>query len=402
MKKILACIFAVSLISGAAFSKNFFTQRFFEIKVGGEAGFSNNLFAMNDFMKQDLVIDLRKIADECPKKGFIINGNAAASVEMNVNVKDFHVGFSSGFEFYDNVDFSKDLFDFLGYGNSVGETLNFSFNNNADLFAVSQFSVGFKLGKLKINVQPSVFLPIISVQGGNGAFTVVNDTDGSLTVTMDSNLNVYSLVDLKSVDGKISLDTDMLTSALLKGYGFDIGGSVAYQIFPTLSAEAVCRVPILPGHLYHKAIVSSGFENVIDFKNSENSENNSKETTVTNESAKLAVNRPLKFDIYVDKGLVGNLLTARAGVGCGVRRPFSSTAVFYPEYYLGLSLNVAQIFKAGVSTQYKDQIFIHQVGTSVNLRVFQLDLGVSAQSASFKKSLSMAGVGAYTYVSFGF
>ena len=67
MKKIIACLFAVSVLSTAAFSKNFFSQRFFEVKVGTKADFSNNLFGLNDFMQKDLVIDLRKIADECPK-----------------------------------------------------------------------------------------------------------------------------------------------------------------------------------------------------------------------------------------------------------------------------------------------------------------------------------------------
>ena len=42
MKRILACIFAVSVISTAAFSKNWFSQRFFEVKVGTDIDFSNH------------------------------------------------------------------------------------------------------------------------------------------------------------------------------------------------------------------------------------------------------------------------------------------------------------------------------------------------------------------------
>ena len=133
MKKILACIFAVSVITTAAFSKNFFSQRFFEIKVGTDVDFSNNLFAMNDFMKKDLVIDLRKIADECPEKGFNIRADLAPIYEMNLNIKDFHLGLSSGIEMYESLSVGKDLFDFLGYGNSIGETLNFSLNNDTDV-----------------------------------------------------------------------------------------------------------------------------------------------------------------------------------------------------------------------------------------------------------------------------
>ena len=53
MKKIIACFTAVLVISTAAFSKNFFTQRFFEIKTGVDFDVSNNLFAANEFMKKE-------------------------------------------------------------------------------------------------------------------------------------------------------------------------------------------------------------------------------------------------------------------------------------------------------------------------------------------------------------
>ena len=98
----------------------------------------------------------------------------------------------------------------------------------------------------------------------------------------------------------------------------------------------------------------------------------------------------------------GSLFTARGGLGIGVRRPFSDSASFYPEYFLGLNFNFIDIIKLGVSTEYTDQIFVHQIGTTFNVRVFQLDLGISTQSSSFVKSLSVAGMGAYAYITMGF
>ena len=120
MKKLLACIFAVSVITTAAFSKNFFSQRFFEVKVGAEADFSNNLFGLNDFLKKDLVVDLRKIANECPDGGFNIRADAQPSLAFNINIRDIHVGFSTGSEVYSSMTVGDDLFDFLGYGNTIG------------------------------------------------------------------------------------------------------------------------------------------------------------------------------------------------------------------------------------------------------------------------------------------
>ena len=56
----------------------------------------------------------------------------------------------------------------------------------------------------------------------------------------------------------------------------------------------------------------------------------------------------------------------------------------------------------GLSTEYRDQLFIHQIGATLNVRVLQLDVGISSQSASFKKSFEVSGVGAYAYITMGF
>ena len=403
MKKIIACFTAVLVISTAAFSKNFFTQRFFEIKTGVDFDVSNNLFAANEFMKKDLVIDLRKIADECPENGLNLRADAAPRVEMNINVSDFHLGFASGLELYESLNVGKDLFDFLGYGNSIGQTMDFTFTDDTDLFAFSQLTVGFRLGRLQITAQPALFMPIVSVRGGGGSITALNDAEGNFNVGMNLNLDVYSAVELKkNEEGSVSFDTSKIESILTSGYGFDLGGGVALNLTKSLKIDTTCRIPIIPGHLNYKSNVQGGFDYKMKLTDFENAEKTERETTVTNVEESLAVHRPLKFDVYLDKNLLGSLFNARAGAGFGIRRPFCDAAVFYPEYYLGFGINLIDMIKVGVSTQYKDQLFIHQLGTTFNIRLIQLDLGISSQSSSFKKSLSVGGVGAYAYLTVGF
>lgn len=403
MKKIIACFTAVLVISTAAFSKNFFTQRFFEIKTGVDFDVSNNLFAANEFMKKDLVIDLRKIADECPENGLNLRADAAPRVEMNINVSDFHLGFASGLELYESLNVGKDLFDFLGYGNSIGQTMDFTFTDDTDLFAFSQLTVGFRLGRLQITAQPALFMPIVSVRGGGGSITALNDAEGNFNVRMNLNLDVYSAVELKkNEEGSVSFDTSKIESILKSGYGFDLGGGVALNLTKSLKLDTTCRIPIIPGHLNYKSNVQGGFDYKMKLTDFENAEKTERETTVTNVEESLAVHRPLKFDVYLDKNLLGSLFNARAGAGFGIRRPFCDAAVFYPEYYLGFGINLIDMIKVGVSTQYKDQLFIHQLGTTFNIRLIQLDLGISSQSSSFKKSLSVGGVGAYAYLTVGF
>lgn len=402
MKKILVCIFAASVISTAAFSKNFFSQRYFEIKTGTELGLSNNLFALNDYMRKDLVIDLNKIADECPEQGLNICAVAAPSVAVNLNIKDFHLGFSSGIDMYSTTSVGKDLFDFLGYGNKIGETMDFKFQNDTDVFAYSQLALGLKFGKLGINVQPAVFLPVISIRGGGGKVTVLNDSDGNLSVGMDLNLNVYSIMEMKSEDDNVTFDFDKISDALLTGYGFDMGAGVSFDLTKSLVLGATCHFPIVPGFLNHKSTISGGFDYNMKLTDFEQSEKKTRDTEVKNEDAHLSINRPMKFGLYADKKILGGLFDAKGSAGIGIRRPFSEDAVFYPEYYLGFGLNLIDIFKIGVSTQYKDQIFIHQLGTTINVRLFQLDVGASTQASSFIKSMAFAGMGGYVYVTVGF
>lgn len=404
MKKILACIFAVSVISTAAFSKNWFSQRFFEVKVGADVDFSNNLFALNDFMKKDLVIDLRKIADECPKNGFNIRADVEPSFALNLNILDFNFGLSSGVQMYESMEFSKDLFDFLGYGNSIGQTMNFGFKNDTDVFAFTQVDVGFKLGRLKIKAQPAIFLPIISIRGGGGSVTVLNDDDGNLSVGMNMNMDVYSISELKKADegSGVTVDPDKLQSTIIDGYGFDIGGGVTYSFTKTFDLEATCRIPILPGRLNYKSNIQGGSDYNVKLTDFNNSEKTDRETTVTNVKETLMINRPMKLDVYADKDLLGSLFNARAGAGFGIRRPFSDAAVFYPEYYLGFTVNLIDIVKVRVSTEYTDQLFKHELGTTLNVRVVQFDIGVSSQSSSFKKSMAVAGLGGYAYLTMGF
>ena len=114
------------------------------------------------------------------------------------------------------------------------------------------------------------------------------------------------------------------------------------------------------------------------------------------------INRALKFFAYVDTKLFAKFVEIYAGGGFGLRRPFSETPIFYPEYKIAVTFNAFSIFKLGIFTQYMDQVFAHGLGMTLNVRLVQLDLGATIQSASFKKSFVGAGAGAYAYVTVGF
>lgn len=406
MKKIVALIISITVICSALSARNFFSGRFFEIKAGTGLGLSNNLITGNDIFQKNLVIDLRKLADECPDDGMNLIANVTPGVEVNFNISKLHIGLSAGAELYGKFNIGKDLFDFAGYGNQIGETIDLSFTAETDMFAYSQLDLGWDVRKFKLHIKPALFVPILSTRGNGGTVSVTNGADGSIHAEVAVNTDVYSPIDMEhaqSYFNQITSSGNILNSPLFAGYGFDLGAYLALPFSNSLSLDFDVRIPLTPGHIYKKSTVTSHYSYDAKFSEISKGESVQENPTFTGyQDTDLAIHRPLKFNVYLDKNLLGTLFNARAGGGFGIRHPFAEDAQFYPEYYVGLTFSLIDLFKLGVSSQYKDQVFIHQLGTTFSLRFVQLDLGVSTQSSNFKKSFEGAGVGAYAYMTVGF
>ena len=406
MKKIIALVISLTLVCSAAFSKSFFGNRFFEIRTGAEAGLSNNLITGGDIFQKELVIDLKKLADECPENGMNFIANARPNVEVNLNISKLHIGLNTGAEMYGKFEIGKDLFDFAGYGNSVGQELNLTFTAISDIFAYSQLDVGLDGRKFKLHVKPAIFVPVISTRGNGGRVNVLNDSEGNIHAAVDVDMKVYSPIDLEHTDAyfnEIGKSGNILNSSLFNGYGFDLGAYLALPFSKSFSVDFDVRLPIAPGHIKKVSNVTSHYSYDAKFTDISNGTTTQEEPKFSGyQDCDFVIHRPLKFNVYLDKNLLGTLFNARAGAGFGIQHPMSDEADFYPQYYLGLTFNLIDLFKLGVSTEYTDQIFKHQIGTTFSLRFIQLDVGANVQSSSFKKSMEVAGLGAYAYFTVGF
>lgn len=405
MKKIFALIISFTIICSALSARNFFSGRFVEVKTGAAIGLSNNLITGNDVFKKDLEIDLQKLADNCPDDGMNIIAIASPAVEFNLRFSKLFIGFSAGADAYGKFELGKDLFNFAGYGNSIGQTLNLSFTADIDAFAYSQIDLGFNAKKFKLHLKPALFAPILSTRGNGGTVTVLNDAKGNIEADMLVNMDVYSPIDFEHTNdyfNQVLNSGNVINSPLFAGYGFDLGGYLALPLSKSLSLDFDVRLPLAAGHIYKKSSVTAHYSYKAEFTDIANGEKITEEPKFAGfQDTDFEIHRPLKANVYLDKNLLGTLFNARVGGGFGVQRPFSDEAFGYPEYYLGFTLNLIDFFKLGVSSQYHDQVFVHQLGTTLSIRFIQLDLGVSTQSSSFKRSLEGAGVGAYAYVTVG-
>lgn len=403
MKRLFTLLSVFLLINVFAFS-NFFSSRFFEIKAGADVSLSNNALSLNDVMKKNLVIDLRKMADECPDSGMNIIASVKPAFEMNLNLKVISFGLSSGLDFYEKFDVGKGIFDFLGYGNFIGQPFVSAITNNTEIYYYSQANLGLNIGKFKIHVKPAMFMPALVIKNSGGTATILNNQDGTISVSTLMNMEIFTPLTLTSKDGKITVDDEDLMNKLITGLGFDLAGSLRFPLFSWFDIEAEARIPLIPGRITQKYVMNTEYS--YETKILEIGNNTGFDVVPPSVSSPIETyymsNRPLKAAVYLDKDFIGKLMNLRAGLGFGLRRPFTDDYLFYPEYYVGFTVNILDIAKIGISTQYRDQVFIHQLGTTVNVRIIQLDLGASLQSADFRKSFAFAGFGAYAFVTVGF
>jgi hypothetical protein len=104
--------------------------------------------------------------------------------------------------------------------------------------------------------------------------------------------------------------------------------------------------------------------------------------------------RPLRFDFYANyRPLDTQRIVLRPNIG------FSALTVYgYDKacFNAGLEarLNLKQVFSVSLGTGYREKIWRHDLNLMLNLRVFELDLGISLQSPDFVGSFRMQGVGA--------
>lgn len=419
MKKLSCLIILLLGIIYVAFSKNFFSERYFEMQYSIPFDISNNVFSLNDIFKEEVVIDLKEIANSVPKDGLNLVVKAKPQVGFNLNIAAVNVGMHYGLDIYEKMGISKDFFDFLGNGNEVGEKMDFALKNNTDVFFVGDLNVGIKAKRFSVSVNPSVFIPVFSVSDSAVTASFVNDEDGNIKVNLKSDISAYSNINFSAFSGENSKKfADDIVDDFFSGMGFDLAGAVALPFGKNTVISADLRVPIVPGSYKYRTSVpfEKGFEMNISnmVNNSDNSEDSSliketgdselnfdnmKQETLTN---KKYINRPLKIHAYANYTPFLNLVEFCAGGGLGVYHPFLEDAFVYPEYYFSAGLNLFNFVKAKLSTEYTDQIFKHQVAANVNLRLVEVECGVSLQSTNFIKSMEITGLGGYVIVSLGF
>ncbi len=426
MKKlILTCALFASLFT-TAFAESNFAHRFFEVKVDVPFSVSNNLIGLSDIFKEKVVIDLPKIADGMGKNGATFNTSIAPSLSINLDIpKGLIFGINLGAEASAGVGLSKDIFQFIGKGNVGMDNVTTKLNNTyADLFAVASINGGWNGKKLRLNITGSAFWALAHMDASNTYVKIyTNEEENTMGVEANVDAKLYTTVNVNEGFSDI-MGIFNQTKANL---GFDITAEGKYNLFRFLSVGGNARIPIVPSRLNQVSAVSYKYEkeiNLMDMISGKDSEEPAAETPAEGEGEgeeaqedskfisdpkKLAspyvIHRPMKLGVSADFHPFGNLLSTNGYIGVGIRHPFAkqkSETDFYWDYAVGGRLSLWNILSFELSHSRYDEIFKNQFAVALNIRLVEVDVGVSSQSASFAKAFTGAGIGGFVTVCVGF
>jgi hypothetical protein len=411
MKKIaaFAALAAIALpLSAFDYTVLHPVHRYFEIGVKADAGVSNSYFDAKEYLVKDLVIDLRKIADEMPDSGLSVDAYASPCYQMNLNLDNgFHFGLETGVEASGWGMVSKDLFKFLGYGNAGASSMSFDGDMTGDAFYHVSTSVGFRLGKVRITATPSVFVPIAHADADNFKVSFTNSETGKTTATGAADVTLYTFTSAQSLFEGRGLSGSAASDAA-SSIGADLAGAVEFPLVEKmLQVGAYLRMPIVPGTL--RNTTSMTISGIYEVDSLAGLLSSSAQTTQsfnvsdkTYGTAEFRISRPLRAGAELAWRPFGEWFTFSALAGLGVRYPFTDAAVFYPEYNIGMDTQLFHVLGIGISTGYFDKLFMHQLNIMINCRILEIDAGVSLQGENLVQSFKGTGLGAHVGVFLGF
>ena len=458
MKKIaLSFVLFISLI-GASFAENFFAHRFFEIKVDVPVNVSNNLVALKDVLQETAIIDLREIANNVSLDGASIKANAFPTFGLKLDIpRGLILGLSVGAQADVGVGLSKDLFEFLGKGNvDMGNDFEMSASNTyADVFATATLNGGWNFKKSKLEISATAFSSIAHFDATDTTARIYMDNENN-TTGFEANVSAkgYTAVnteDMSNVNAipavVLGMVYDFLPFMIMPVYNSlvkiddsiidaagDLGAKYQRDLFRFLSVGASIQMPLVPSRLNIGYTVDYNYKKEFNLdqmigKEGSSSGESGSSTEVPKEEESdedddsflgkpvvletpYAIHRPLKLGISADFHPFGTLLSTSGYLGIAVRHPFASAinksngganeTQFYVDYSIAGRLSLWNVLSLSLSHSYMDQIFKNELAVALNIRLVEVDAGVSFQSPTFTQSFTGSGIGAFVTVCVGF
>jgi hypothetical protein len=387
-------------------------RRYVETGFTLGAGFANNYLKYGDFFNDEHIIRIDLSA--MGSYDFNLVSDVAAQTFVNVNGERFSIGIFAGMEgmFYGSI--SKQLFQLLSNGNtSRYSKAEFAFGGS--LFADTGLNLETQLGKLRLRIGPAVFLPLVYIPKPKKTDLIVKTGEDTMSITGNVAVDIYSPIKLGTGTGdagEFGIDMGGLSKAIDSGaLGFDLTLGAEYPLSSMLDAGIlVSHIPVALSRLTHHAKMRADFgfndqvseESLLDLLKEGKVDDLLRigDPEFTFSRGILYVSRPLRFDLYSRIKFIGSLLVVRPHAGISLFTPYGDI----PCFNAGIEgqINAWRLLQLSLSSGYEELIWKHRLGLILNLRVLQLDLGVSTQSQEFTRSFALSGLGVSLGVHIGF
>jgi hypothetical protein len=397
MKKTL--LFCAALVLGFQLYGDI-PRRYFEWGLDVEAGAANNYLGLTDVLNPEkkIKIDLNLLPVD---KGLAFDVDAGFQTFLNVQTRGKHeVGFGL------NIGLDVDVYgiipgvimELVSQGNAGARSFSDDIVAGASVFADLAIETHAKFGKLTLGVSPAMFIPVAYVPKPSGK--IVLNTANTVSGEFFIDANVYTPVPLEQfLDSSGSMEINPW--AILDARGFDLSLSAEYELLPALDlGGSVSRVPLLPAYLnyrMHNHMAYSfnpddtfGILDILedDFDFDEVFTEEALEMTYY-EDASYRVFRPLSFDFYVQyKPLETKSIILKPNVGFSVLTVYEKACFnFGLEGKLDWKNCLSMTLRSGL----RERMWRHELALMLNLRVFEVNLGVGLQSQSFVDSFKIKG-----------
>jgi hypothetical protein len=393
MNKRLLLALGLTLLSLTAFAD--IGTRIVDLGYDVTAGASNNYFSIGDITQETLVIDFNDIVSKLGANGFCLTADADAAFFLNVNPnKNLSIGVFANATGSAYTSFPKSLFDLLANGNSADTAYTADITANASLYANLGMQAKAKVGKVTVWLKPVYFMPLVYAQGATASYSLSTDSvNGTVTASGTVDAPVYSIVSLDSLQNGV--DPSAIISPLLNSGGFDISLDAAYDLLPELAVGlSLTQIPILPAHLSQKNMLSANFSaSVEDILGQLGSSDASYYTTdydyaFTASEEAIAIRRPFKcgaFCTYTPKG-VFSFFSAKPWLNLVM-----DGAAVSMDGGVKAQANFANLLRVNLSSSYANYVWEERLGLEFNVRLLELDIGLSSISANFLNSFLLSG-----------
>ncbi|MDR2731095.1 MAG: hypothetical protein LBB81_09405 [Treponema sp.] len=403
MKKILT-VFVLFLMTVSIYTqeRSIFPVKSRTVEFGlaeVHAGFANNFISASKIFRETAVIDLDEF-----KNGFLFNLDVSASpITFNFNKNDiWGFGISTKTE-------ASGIMELSGKMLNLQQIADEKSTIGGSIFAEARVGGFFTINKFKLKFKPALYYPLMVVVP-DISYTF-KDVDDKPFLSMDYNLTVWTVFPYDSFMDDINLTANPgvdfyfgLEYPLAKA----IGLSDKIKILDFGLGLDLYNIPLVPSTLKNYMNISGhyGSDEPINIDILEFDFNSFLDSQFTMDSkteygtGNKPVFRPFKMLARADWRPLGTeLLTIYPSIGFSLNPYYLH--LFSIESGIKARVNMLNFFLASVGIGYEDRLWKNSIDLAINLRAFELDMGIDMRSQKILRSWSAAGLGAFFGLKFG-